>query len=182
MPFDERKRQELGKIVPRFRGYSRAVQNARIKDGTGDFLAPGSMARAASCTAPNPATSLVEVLVHIEIDPDDFIGHVRYLEIDAPDDTSAETVSLEAGNGTATRTGIKVYSTHAVGTHALCTDPIGVSPQLFAFTGTGPSAGMVAASPAVSHPGIIARSLWLTALMHQQAALMLLSRPHIIPM
>jgi RES domain-containing protein len=53
---------------------------------------------------------LVELLVHIEIDSDDLSDTVRYLEIDAPDDISAETVSLAAlernwqRNQTATRT------------------------------------------------------------------------------
>jgi RES domain-containing protein len=42
----------------------------------------------------NPATSLVELLVLIEIDSDDLSDALRYLEIEAPDDISAETVNV----------------------------------------------------------------------------------------
>ena len=42
--------------------------------------------------APNPATSLVEVLVHSEIDSEDLIDPLRYLEIEAPDAVGTEQV------------------------------------------------------------------------------------------
>ena len=40
--------------------------------------------------APNPATALLEVLVHTEISFDDVPVHFRYLEIEAPDALAAE--------------------------------------------------------------------------------------------
>ena len=46
--------------------------------------------------APNPATSLVEVLVHIEIDSEDLPDPLPYLEIEAPDRTSVGTVEVNA--------------------------------------------------------------------------------------
>jgi RES domain-containing protein len=42
--------------------------------------------------APNPATALLEVLVHAEIDIGDVPVSFRYLEIDAPDTLAAEKV------------------------------------------------------------------------------------------
>lgn len=45
--------------------------------------------------APNPATALVEILVHIEVDADDLPDPLQYLEIEAPDSVPLET--LEAG-------------------------------------------------------------------------------------
>jgi RES domain-containing protein len=67
-------------------------------DGAGGLLAPGRWhtrgSRVVYC-APNPATSLVEVLVHIEIDSDDLPDRLRYLEIEAPDDISRETVNVD---------------------------------------------------------------------------------------
>jgi RES domain-containing protein len=57
-------------------------------DGAGGLLASGRWhtqgSRIVYC-APNPAASLVEVLVHIEIDADDLADPLQYLEIDAPD-------------------------------------------------------------------------------------------------
>ncbi len=46
--------------------------------------------------APNPATSLVEVLVHIEIDSEDLPDPLPYLEIEAPDRTSVGTLEVNA--------------------------------------------------------------------------------------
>jgi RES domain-containing protein len=67
-------------------------------DGAGGLLAPGRWytrgSRVVYC-APNPATSLVEVLVHIQIDSDD-LPPLRYLEIEAPDDITRETVNVDA--------------------------------------------------------------------------------------
>ena len=45
--------------------------------------------------APNPATALLEVLVHT-CDLEDVPVRFRYLEIDAPDDSSIETVDVNA--------------------------------------------------------------------------------------
>ena len=44
--------------------------------------------------APNPATALLEVLVHTEISFDDVPVNFRYLEIEAPDSLAAEDLDL----------------------------------------------------------------------------------------
>lgn len=68
-------------------------------DGAGGLLAPGRWHtqgwRVVYC-APNPATSLVEVLVHIEIDSEDRPDTLQYLEIEAPEDITTESVEMEA--------------------------------------------------------------------------------------
>jgi RES domain-containing protein len=46
--------------------------------------------------APNPATSLVELLVHIEIDSADLADSLQYLEIEAPDRISMATANVDA--------------------------------------------------------------------------------------
>jgi RES domain-containing protein len=47
--------------------------------------------------APNPATALVEVLVHNrQVEVDDYPDHLQYLEIEAPDTTSSETIETGA--------------------------------------------------------------------------------------
>jgi len=46
--------------------------------------------------APNPATALLEVLVHTEIEIDDVPVNFRYLEIEAPDALAAEDLDLSA--------------------------------------------------------------------------------------
>lgn len=46
--------------------------------------------------APNPATALLEVLVHAEIDIDDVPVNFRYLEIEAPDALAAEDLDTSA--------------------------------------------------------------------------------------
>jgi RES domain-containing protein len=46
--------------------------------------------------APNPATALLEVLVHTEIDIDDVPVNFRYLEIEAPDAPAAEDLDTSA--------------------------------------------------------------------------------------
>lgn len=46
--------------------------------------------------APNPATALLEVLVHAEIDIDDVPVNFRYLEIDAPDALAVEDLDTSA--------------------------------------------------------------------------------------
>ena len=42
--------------------------------------------------APNPATALVEILVHMEVDIGDIPDPLQYLEIEAPDTISTQTV------------------------------------------------------------------------------------------
>ena len=46
--------------------------------------------------APNPATALLEVLVHAGIDIEDMPVNFRYLEIDAPDALAVEDVDTSA--------------------------------------------------------------------------------------
>lgn len=71
----------------------------RRLDGAGGLLAPGRWhtqgSRIAYC-APNPATALVEILVHIEIDAGDLPDPLQYLEIDAPDTISTKSIDVGA--------------------------------------------------------------------------------------
>jgi RES domain-containing protein len=46
--------------------------------------------------APNPATALVEVLVHGQVWAKDYPDDLQYLEIEAPNATSAETIETGA--------------------------------------------------------------------------------------
>lgn len=46
--------------------------------------------------APNPATSLLEVLVHNEVDVQDLPRTYQFLEIDLPDSISSETLDLSS--------------------------------------------------------------------------------------
>ena len=67
-------------------------------DGAGGLWAAGrwhSLGRPIVYCAPNPATALVEILVHIEVDADDLPDPLQYLEIDAPD--SVPLATLDAG-------------------------------------------------------------------------------------
>ena len=45
--------------------------------------------------ASSPASALLEVLVHIEIEPDDLLRPVQYLEIEAPAAISLETADMD---------------------------------------------------------------------------------------
>ncbi len=45
--------------------------------------------------APNPATALVEVLVHIEIDVTDLPDTLQYFEIEAPETMSTRTIDVD---------------------------------------------------------------------------------------
>ena len=68
-------------------------------DGSGGLRAPGRWHtrghRIVYC-APNPATALLEVLVHAEIDFEDIPVSFRYLEIEVPDSIPFETVDVGA--------------------------------------------------------------------------------------
>ena len=70
------------------------ISNHPTLDG-GGLRAPGRWhtrgQRVVYCTS-NPATALLEVLVHLEIDVEDIPVAFRYLEIDAPDSISSETL------------------------------------------------------------------------------------------
>ena len=46
--------------------------------------------------APNPATALLEVLVHLEIDLEDLPTHYRFLKIEAPETTTIEQIERTA--------------------------------------------------------------------------------------
>jgi len=47
-------------------------------------------------SAPNPATSLLEILVHNEVDVQDLPRKYQFLEIDIPDSVSVETLDLSS--------------------------------------------------------------------------------------
>jgi RES domain-containing protein len=74
------------------------ISNHLNLDGSGGLRAPGRWHtrghRIAYC-APNPATALLEILVHAEIDVDDIPVAFRYLEIEAPDSIPAETLDAD---------------------------------------------------------------------------------------
>jgi RES domain-containing protein len=62
--------------------------------------------------APNPATALVEVLVHIEVESDDLPERLQYLEIEAPNTVATEIAEIDAR---ATDWHTKIEATQAVG-------------------------------------------------------------------
>ena len=71
-------------------------------DGAGGLRASGRWhhrgKRIVYC-APNPATALLEILVHAEIDIQDIPVTIRYLEIEAPDSIALESLDISAGAG-----------------------------------------------------------------------------------
>jgi RES domain-containing protein len=76
----------------------RASNHASL-DGAGGLRASGrwhSLGKRIVYCAPNPATALLEILVHAEIDVQDIPVPIRYLEIEAPDSISAESVDASA--------------------------------------------------------------------------------------
>ena len=68
-------------------------------DGAGGLLAPARWhtqgSRVVYC-ALNPATSLLEVLVHIEVEPEDLLYPLQYMEIEAPDALAVEDLDTSA--------------------------------------------------------------------------------------
>jgi len=75
------------------------ISNYETLDGSGGLEAEGrwhTAGRRIVYCAPNPATALLEVLAHSKIDLDGAPVTFRYLEIEAPDNISAETVNPEA--------------------------------------------------------------------------------------
>lgn len=75
------------------------VSNHAALDGGGGLRASGrwhSRGRRIVYCAPNPATALLEVLVHAEIDADDIPITFRYLEIEAPESISSETIDFHS--------------------------------------------------------------------------------------
>lgn len=75
------------------------ISNHLELDGAGGLLAPARWhtqgSRVVYC-ALNPATSLLEVLVHIEVEPEDLPGPLQYLEIEAPERVAVEEVDMIA--------------------------------------------------------------------------------------
>ena len=68
-------------------------------DGAGGLRAPGrwhTRGRRIVYCAPNPATALLEVLVHAEIDLQEIPAKLSYLEIEAPDSLAIESIDLTA--------------------------------------------------------------------------------------
>jgi RES domain-containing protein len=79
------------------------ISNHATLDGGGGLRAPGrwhSRRRRIVYCAPNPATALLEVLVHAEIDAEDLPIALRFLEIEAPDSVPVENVDARSlGSG-----------------------------------------------------------------------------------
>jgi RES domain-containing protein len=73
------------------------VSNHPVLDGRGGLRASGRWhtrgQRIAYC-APNPASALLEVLVHAEIDLGDIPVKLRYLEIEGPDSIEMATADI----------------------------------------------------------------------------------------
>ncbi len=75
------------------------VSNYSTLDGSGGLSAPGRWhmrGRRIVYCAPNPATALLEVLVHAGIDFDDLPVNFRYLEIEVPDTLAVEDEDTDA--------------------------------------------------------------------------------------
>ena len=68
-------------------------------DGAGGLLASARWHTQGSLVvycALNPATSLIEVLVHIEVEPEDLSDPLQYLEIEAPDVVAVTNIDTSA--------------------------------------------------------------------------------------
>jgi RES domain-containing protein len=75
------------------------ISNHSTLDGGGGLKASGrwhTMGRRVVYCAPNPATALLEVLVHTEIDLEDVPVRFQFLEIEAPDALAVENVEASA--------------------------------------------------------------------------------------
>jgi RES domain-containing protein len=75
------------------------VSNYSTLDGGGGLTAPGrwhTAGRRIVYCAPNPATALLEVLAHTEIDLENMPLNYRYLEIEAPDALALEELDTRA--------------------------------------------------------------------------------------
>jgi RES domain-containing protein len=71
------------------------LSNHVAVDGRGGLHASGrwhTRGRRVAYCAHNPATALLEVLVHLEIDMEDVPSNWRFLEIDVPDGIASEAV------------------------------------------------------------------------------------------
>jgi RES domain-containing protein len=75
------------------------VGNHSTLDGSGGLSAAGrwhTAGRRIVYCAPNPATALLEVLVHAKVDIEDVPVGYRYLEIETPDSLAIEDVDMGA--------------------------------------------------------------------------------------
>lgn len=72
------------------------ISNHTALDGAGGLRAAGRWHSRGSrivYAADHPATAMLEILVHLEIDPEDLPASYRLLRIEAPDDMAAPAVS-----------------------------------------------------------------------------------------
>lgn len=75
------------------------ISNHASLDGSGGLSAPGrwhTVGQRIVYCAPNPATALLEVLVHAEVSFDEVPVNFRYLEIEAPDSLTVADVDTAA--------------------------------------------------------------------------------------
>ena len=73
------------------------ISNHAALDGGGGIRASSrwhTRGRRIVYCAPNPATALLEILVHAEIDLDDIPVTYKYLEIDVPERTTRESIAM----------------------------------------------------------------------------------------
>src|SRR5437867_964460 len=78
------------------------ISNFADLSGDGGLLAAGrwySRGRRVVYLADHPASALVEVLVHLEIDPEDMPDSYQLLAIDIPDDIVSEEIKSERLSG-----------------------------------------------------------------------------------
>jgi len=71
------------------------ISNHSTLDGSGGLSAPDrwhTVGQRIVYCAPNPATALLEVLVHTKIDMEDVPVNFRYLEVETPDTLAIEDV------------------------------------------------------------------------------------------
>ncbi len=74
------------------------ISNHQSLVGDGALRAPGrwhSRGRRVVYCALTPAAALLEILVHLEVDPQDLPDRYRLLKIEAPDDLLVERLSLD---------------------------------------------------------------------------------------
>ena len=75
------------------------ISDHRSLDGAGGLRAPArwhTAGRRIVYCAPDPATALAEILVHLELDAFDLPDPLQYLEIEAPDTISKKAVDVDA--------------------------------------------------------------------------------------
>ena len=75
------------------------ISNHTSLDGDGGLRAAGrwhTKGRPVVYCAPNPAVAVLEILVHLEVDAEDFPSSYQLLTIDVPEDISTATVESNA--------------------------------------------------------------------------------------